>query len=207
MRDAGIRVHRVGRLDPDETTRRDGLPITTPARTLFDLAGCLDPRDLERAVARADRQRLLDREDVRALLSRYPCRRGGGSLRALLDGDPVPSLTRSEAESRLLELIRQGRLTPPETNVIVQGYEVDFLWRAERLVVEVDGFAFHSARDEFERDRHRDGVLLAAGLRVMRVTWRQITRNPEALLVRLAQALAGSRGPHPGREAPGRRHG
>lgn len=80
----------------------------------------------------------------------------------------------------------------PELNVRLEGYEVDFLWRTERLVVEIDGRAFHSSDRTFESDRRRDGVLLAAGVRVMRVTWRQIVSEPEALLVRLARALAAS---------------
>lgn len=72
----------------------------------------------------------------------------------------------------------------------VVGHEVDFYWRAERLIVEIDGYAFHGSRVRFESDRRRDAALLAAGLRVMRVTWQQIEREPEALLVRMAQALA-----------------
>jgi len=89
----------------------------------------------------------------------------------------------------LLALIRKARLREPEVNVVVRGYEVDLLWRAERLVVEVDGFAFHSSRTAFEADRRRDAVLAAAGFRVVRVTWAQLAQEPEALLARIAQAL------------------
>ena len=77
----------------------------------------------------------------------------------------------------------------PETNARVGAYEVDFFWRRERLVVEVDGYAFHAPRRKFEDDRRRDAWLAADGLRVMRVTWRQLTAEPEAMLVRLAQTL------------------
>jgi very-short-patch-repair endonuclease len=84
---------------------------------------------------------------------------------------------------------RKAQLREPEVNVRMEGYEVDFLWRVERLVIEIDGRAFHSSDRSFENDRRRDAVLLAAGLRVMRVTWRQIVREPEALLVRLVRAL------------------
>jgi very-short-patch-repair endonuclease len=125
------------------------------------------------------------------LLARHPGRPGSPALRALLDRDSDPALTRSEAEARLLTLVRKGRLREPETNVLVCGYEVDFLWRRERLVVEVDGFAFHSSQRAFERDRRRDGRLLTAGYRIMRVTWRQLTEEPEVLLVRLARILEG----------------
>jgi very-short-patch-repair endonuclease len=86
-------------------------------------------------------------------------------------------------------LVRKAQLRDPEINVPVHGYEVDFLWRAERFVVEIDGRAFHSSDRAFESDRRRDGVLLASGMRVMRVTWHQIAKEPEALLTRLVRAL------------------
>jgi very-short-patch-repair endonuclease len=152
-------------------------------------------RELERAVARADRQRTLDRKQLELLLSRYPRRPGRTSLLTLLASPDDPVLTRSEAEERFIALIRKGGLRPPEMNVMVKGFEVDAFWRAERLVVEVDGFAFHSARAAFERDRQRDGVLMAAGLRVIRITWCQLTLAPEALLVQLVQTLAASGAP------------
>ena len=111
------------------------------------------------------------------------------AIRALLAAGAEPAFTRSEAETRFLMLVRKAQLPAPATNVALRGYEVDFLWRAEGLVVEIDGFAFHSSSAAFECDRRRDAVLAAAGLRVLRITWRQISQEPEALLVRLAQAL------------------
>jgi very-short-patch-repair endonuclease len=177
-------------LGSDEHTHLEGFPLTTPARTIHDLAGTLISRQLEQVLARADRQRLLDREKIGTLLKRYPRRRGRARLRALLATPDGPALTRSEAEDRFLSLVRKAGLRHPETNVMVNGFEVDALWRAERLVVEIDGFAFHSLPGAFERDRQRDGVLAAAGFRVMRVVWRQLTLEPEALLARLVQALA-----------------
>jgi very-short-patch-repair endonuclease len=101
-----------------------------------------------------------------------------------------PALTRSEAERRLLELIRTAELPAPETNARIAGYEVDFVWHAQRLVVEVDGYAFHSMRSSFERDRRKDAELIARGWRVIRVTWRQLTEAPAALIATLATALA-----------------
>ncbi len=89
----------------------------------------------------------------------------------------------------MLALVRAARLPMPDVNVRVGPIEVDFLWREERLVVEVDGFRFHSSRAAFERDRRRDAELQAGGLRVMRVTWRQLTREREATLARIARAL------------------
>jgi very-short-patch-repair endonuclease len=107
----------------------------------------------------------------------------------LVEAESVPGVTRSEAEERFLELIRKSKLGNPMTNAELAGYRVDFLWRHERLVIEVDGHAFHSSRARFESDRMRDAVLVAAGMRVMRVTWQQIVHEPEALVARVAQAL------------------
>ncbi len=97
-------------------------------------------------------------------------------------------VSRKVAERRFLELIRAARLPEPETNARVHGYEVDLLWRDQRLIVEVDGYAFHSTRGSFERDRRRDADLSARNHRVLRVTWRQITTEPEALVATLALA-------------------
>ena len=120
-------------------------------------------------------------------LDRAPGRSGTATLRALLNDEPT--LTRSEAERRLRRLIRDAGLPPPESNVRLLGFEVDFVWRAARLVVEVDGHAFHAHRAAFERDRERDQALVAAGFRVIRVTWRQLEREPLAVMARIAQAL------------------
>jgi len=185
-----VRAYRGHGLEADEATTVAGIPITTPSRTVLDLAGAVGSRDLERALARAEREGLTSRGELLSLLDRHSGRPGLAVLRPLLADGAGPAFTRSEPEERLLGLIRKAQLPPPEVNGSVAGYEVDFLWRAERLVVEVDGFAFHSSRDRFESDRRRDGRLAARGYRVMRVTWRQITREPEALLARLAQALA-----------------
>jgi very-short-patch-repair endonuclease len=124
------------------------------------------------------------------MLARTPRRARAGRLRALAGVDRPTSLTRSEAEEALLALVRRARLDRPLVNVKLAGHEVDFLWREERLAVEVDGYAFHSGRGSFERDHRRDLELRAAGFAVMRVTWRQLVEQPEFVLVRLAQALA-----------------
>jgi|SRR5690625_276161 len=189
-RSSGVRVYRVKRLGPEEITRFERLNITTPARTLLDLAATLPTRELERAMARAEREQLLNRRELESLLSRYPRRPGTAPLRALLQSSVEPLMTRSEAEERFIRLVEKGGLHPPQMNVSVQGFEVDAYWEREGLVVEIDGFAFHSSRPAFERDRERDALLVAAGLRVMRVTWDRLTLEPEVLLVQLAQALA-----------------
>ncbi|MGM0668412.1 MAG: endonuclease domain-containing protein [Gemmatimonadota bacterium] len=187
-----IRIHRLRTLRPDEITLLDGLPITTPTRTLLDLASSLETLELEGALARAERRRVTDREAVASLLAEHRWLPGGPALRALLAQDTSPAFIRSEAEKVFLDLIRRAHLPAPETNVVVEGYEVDFLWKDAWLVVEVDGFAYRSSRDAFEADRKRDAVLMAAGFRVLRVTWRHITREPEALVVRLQRAMTGT---------------
>jgi very-short-patch-repair endonuclease len=184
-----IRARHVRTLMPDEVTVHDGIPVTTPARTLCDLAGISGARELERALAEALAQRLVQSREILALLDRHRRHRGRTRLRAFLDVGHTAARTRSEAEERFLALTRKARLKEPAANAKIAGCEVDFLWRAEHLVVEVDGRAFHSSGQRFEGDRARDATLVAAGLRVMRVTWHQIVNEPEVLLVRLAQAL------------------
>jgi very-short-patch-repair endonuclease len=101
-----------------------------------------------------------------------------------------PGFTRSEAERLALDLIRRAGLPAPETNQRVEGFEVDLLWRGHNLIVEIDGWAYHSMRSSFEHDRRRDQRLITAGWRVIRVTWRQLTQRPEAIVATLATALA-----------------
>jgi very-short-patch-repair endonuclease len=185
----GVRVHRVRRLDACDVSRQHDIPVTTPARMLLDLAGSGSDRELERALAEAEVLGLVTRETVLGALARARGRSGAARLPALVRRGDGPSLTRSEAERRVLDLVRAARLPVPRTNVRVRGHEVDFHWRSERLVLEVDGYAYHRFRAAFERDRQRDAELGAAGLRVLRVTWRHIVDEPEALLARLAQAL------------------
>jgi very-short-patch-repair endonuclease len=125
---------------------------------------------------------------MRAFVERNPRRPGTSALLRALAREP--RLTRSQAERRLLALVRRAGLPLPETNVRVLGHEVDGLWRDERLIVEVDGFDAHGTRAAFERDRRRDAELVAPGYRVIRVTWRQLCDEPEQLIARLAAALA-----------------
>lgn len=187
-RHAGIRVRRASTLRRDDVTRCDGIPVTTPDRTIRDIASTVPFRELERAVARALSQRSTTRSKLGRLVSRAPGRRGIPALRALLAGEAL-AFTRSEAEERMLALVRRAQLPEPQVNARYAGYEVDFLWRDERLVAEVDGYTFHADTTAFENDRRRDLVLVSRGMRVVRVTWRQLMTEPEVVLVRLAQAL------------------
>lgn len=193
----GIRAHRPGRLHPGDASSVDGVPVTSPGRTLCDLATVLSRRELESAVARAERHELIDAAELRKLVARQHGVAGAPLLRAVLEQDGGPAFTRSEAERRFLDLVRTSRLPEPEVNVRVHGYEIDFLWRDQGIAVEVDGFAYHSSRRSFASDRRRDAELLDARIIVIRVTWEQIAHEPTATMVTLARALerAGLAGP------------
>ncbi len=188
---ANVRIHRVDHLDRRDLRLLQGLPVTAPARTVIDLAGssCTDAR-LERALAEARVLRLVTDRDLLAALDRCPGRTGVARMRRLLETEHEQALTRSEAERALLRLVTDAQLPRPNINVTVCGYEVDALWPQARLILEVDGHAFHGHRAAFERDRRRDQVLAAAGYRVIRVTWRQLIGEPLAVAVRLGLALA-----------------
>jgi very-short-patch-repair endonuclease len=166
------------------------VPVTAPARTLLDVAGVVTDEILEAGVAEAYGRRLLQPRDLWDQLDRNPARRGAARVRRLLLADEDPAMTRSVAERKLLRLLRASSLPSPLVNARIGRYEVDFLWPRERVIVEVDGFAWHSSRRAFERDRERDAELQLAGYRVLRVTWRQLEREPETVVRRIASALA-----------------
>jgi very-short-patch-repair endonuclease len=182
----GVTVHRVKHLHPRDITRRHGIPVTSLARTLLDIAPHTTPRQLARAADEARIQHGLSDDSLNAQFARYPNHRGVSALRRATAREP--RLTRSYAERRLLELIREAGLPEPQTNVTIAGHEVDFFWPALSLAVEVDGYAFHSTRAAFERDRRRDADLQAHGIDTLRVTWTQIARESLALVALLAAA-------------------
>jgi very-short-patch-repair endonuclease len=186
----GVRVHRVQDLRDDEITQLHGVPITTPARTLLDLAGSVPSRQVEQAYATALRKQLVTPDTMREMLNRHPAHRGAAVWRRILAQHGGPAFTRSEAEEKLLALTRSARLPRPELNGRILGHEVDFLWRNARVVAEVDGYAFHASRRSFVMDRRRDAELAAAGYRVLRFTWADLDDDRLATVVRLAQALA-----------------
>jgi very-short-patch-repair endonuclease len=188
-RRAGITSHRVAELHPEDRTLWNGIPITSPARTLLDFASQAQGDELERAIAEAYALNLTTETQLRRVLERYPVRAGVAALRAELDRVGGPAWTRSEAERRMKLLLRQAGLPFPQTNVKISGYRADFLWAQQRLIVEVDGYQFHGHRYAFERDRKRDAAHVLAGYRVIRITWRQLTEEPMAVAVIIARAL------------------
>jgi hypothetical protein len=185
----GLRVHRSRVIEPHDIRHLRGLPVASPARALIDFAEEAEARELERAVHDALARNLVNVRALRTDADRFRGRRGVARLRRVIDESDYPMLTRSEAEERFLALIRAAEPPTPEVNIRVGPHEVDFLWRDRSLVVEIDGFAFHSSRASFERDRLRDADLTAAGFRVIRVTWRHIVDRPVALVAGISAAL------------------
>jgi very-short-patch-repair endonuclease len=185
----GLQVHRTSRLDERDRLVCRGIPITSPARTLIDIAADAGDVELERAVAEARAQRLLKRGELEAALQRAGRCRGVSRMRAFLQTEAGPGMTRSEAERTVRRLLRDARLPQPVTNAKVCGYEVDFLWLDRRLVVEFDSFQFHGHRSAFERDRRKDMALTAAGFRVIRITWRMLVGEPLVVVATIARAL------------------
>ncbi|HEX7089989.1 MAG TPA: type IV toxin-antitoxin system AbiEi family antitoxin domain-containing protein [Longimicrobiales bacterium] len=186
----GIVVHRVRALAPPDVRHVDGIPATSPARTLLDLASLLPLHDLELTLADARALRLVTDRDLAEVLERAGTGRGAGALRRLLELERSHGLSRSEAERRLFTLVQAAALPLPKKNARVGRLQVDFLWRREKVVVEVDGYAYHSSKRAFERDRERDAQLAAHGHTVIRVTWRQLRDGAEAVVARIAAALA-----------------
>ena len=193
QRRPGVRLHYASSLDPRDLRRLHGLPLTAPARTLCDLAATGYPQ-LERAFGDAHAQRLVTSREIADLLERAGPRAGTRALRALLS-DNASGFTRSKAERILRGLLRSANLPLPRFNARVAGYEVDAFWPEHRLVIEVDGYAYHGHRAQFERDRRKDLALTAAGFRVIRVSWRQLTNEPFALVAVISAALNPGRKP------------
>ena len=168
---------------------REGLPVTSPARTIVDLAGTLDLDELEAAYALALRRRLTTPQEIAEAMARAPHSKGVASIRELTAQRGRFTLTRSKYERKLIQLLGRADLPVPRVNAKAEGHEVDLLWPEHRLIVEFDGFAYHSDRQSFEQDRLRDQRLIAAGYRVIRITARQLDHTPEAVVARIAAAL------------------
>jgi very-short-patch-repair endonuclease len=186
----GVRVHRTASLDPSDRRIHNDLPVTSPARMLLDVAADFTDRELERAYDQVLVKRLTRESDVRRVLAAANGHRGRKRLQSVVDTHDETTLTRSEAEERMLMLIRGSGLPQPAVNHRVHGFEVDFYWPRERLVLEVDGFRYHSTPKAFQRDRERDTILRMHAISSMRVTWHQLDERPFEVIARLAWTLA-----------------
>jgi very-short-patch-repair endonuclease len=182
-RRAGMHVHTSTTLTPDTVTRRHGIPVTTPERTLVDLADVVRPDDLARTVSAAERAGLADRTTLWV----PPGRR-----------NPVRAphvWTRSHFERRFVDAVGAWGLPVPLTNQeVVEGWEVDCWWAAERLAVELDHPHTHLNPERFELDRLKDQVLAEHGITVRRVTERRFAEHPLDVRAMLARALGGENG-------------
>ena len=184
----GLRIHRAPLAG--EVTKRKGIPVTSPARTLLDLSPSLPRRKLERAIDEATYLHLLQPGALEATLVRNARRTGVRAIRsALASHTPGTTRTRSELEELFLALCRSHGLPQPLVNLRVAGLEVDFCWPAKGLIVETDGHASHQSQRAFERDHERDLILEAAGYRVRRFTYRQVTTNATAVAAAIAREL------------------
>ncbi len=185
----GVWAHRCKALTPQDVRWRDGIPVTSPARTLLDLAGCIGDIELESALSRAFHRNLVRTSQLNDVIARNPRAQGIAQLRVMVAEPHALHDTRSKYERKLLRLLMDAELPLPETNVRVGGRMVDAYWRQFGLVIEVDGWQYHRSRQQFEEDRLRDQGLFLAGNQVMRVTTRQIDRRPYALIARIVRTL------------------
>jgi Transcriptional regulator, AbiEi antitoxin/Protein of unknown function (DUF559) len=189
-RHAGIRVHRPRALPDDEVTTLRDMPITTPARTILDLASVgLRARALETALDQAEQQRVLDFGDLHELLARYPRRPGTRLLKAQLERYGGPVDTRSRLERLVYELCDAHGLPRPLVNTVIEGRVRDFFWPHCRLVVEADSYRWHRSPSALNDDRERDVELTLAGYTVLRFTWEQVTRRQGYVIGVLRTAL------------------
>jgi very-short-patch-repair endonuclease len=190
---ASITVHRTAELDPADLTTIDAIPVTSVARTLVDLA-VIAADHLAAALSEAERQHRLDVVALEAAMARTRNRPGPGHAaihRALAEHRRCGAqLTRSELERRFLALLDRQRIATPMTNARVAGHEVDAVWPAHKLVVELDGYAFHHDRRAFQRDRTKANDLTAAGFRVLRFTHDDVLRRPAEIAAQLRAVLA-----------------
>jgi very-short-patch-repair endonuclease len=177
-------------LEPDDRTTVDGIPVTSPARTVLDLAPDESRRDLERLLQRADDNDLLDRRGFEATLARAGGHPGRRKLaEALRNFKPERATLRSDLERRFRRLVLAAGLPHPQTNVAVEGYELDAYWEAEGFAVELDVYATHGSPRSFEEDRKREDDLLLAGIELIRVTDRRLDREPRETIARVAAHL------------------
>ena len=181
-----------------ERTIHRSIPVTTLSRTLFDL-GAVDPRRVPKALERADVLQLLDVRELQQLVDRHPRRPGTRAIRTALESVAAwRGITRSELEQRFRAIVEEAGLPLPDLNHRVDlgplVIEADAVWPDARLIVELDGYAFHGTRAAFDRDRERDRLATAAGWRVIRITWRQLA-NDAAGVVRDLRRLLDP--PHP----------
>lgn len=186
----GITIHRTRFLPDCDRSRIGSIPVTSVARTLRDLASVVRGHRYRRAFEDADRARLVDRDELREILTRSAGHRGVDQLRRLAGLYPAPPpRTRSRFEYRFFRHWEGTGLEPPEMNAKVAGFEVDCLWRRYRMVVELDSPAFHDIPDQAEFDRRKSVKLALAGLQVHRYSPNFFYEQTGAMVAEIAALL------------------
>lgn len=180
-------------VDAVDRTEHRAIPVTTVARTLLDL-GAVDSARVPKAFEQADVLGLLDVRELQRLVDWYPRRPGTGAIRSVLGAAADwRGITRSELERRFRDLVVGAGLPMPAMNCRIHVgdlvIEADAVWHEQRLIVELDGYAYHRTQAAFERDRERDRLAVAAGWRVIRITWRQLAEHPRGVIRDLKRAL------------------
>jgi hypothetical protein len=178
----GVRVHRSRSLDERDILRRDGMRVTSPARTLLDLAAVLPPKALRRAARQAQAERRVNIRQLAEILERSNGHRGVPALRAIIDD--------------LLDLLDRAKIERPEVNapLHVGGRSItpDYLWRERRIAIEADSRRWHDDPLTHGNDTDKQAILEANDYRVLRITDHQIDNHPQQTLARIRAALAGS---------------
>ena len=186
----GIYLHKTKVLSSYDCSVVDGIPLTSAARTVFDVAS----QATRSEVAAAYEVGLIDhrftRDDMIKMAIRLKGRRGIAKVRALIDRDAPPTVTVREAHRMLLELIRDSSMPHPKTEVPIGRYRADICWPETKLVVEMDSSRWHNSPGKIEHDKRRDAELAALGYLTLRVTWHQLTKEPVAAIARIAATYA-----------------
>lgn len=189
----GVRIHRAA-LPPEDVTEVEGLPVTTVARTLVDLAGAVPADSLRKALNEAERAGTFDLRAIERVLERTRGRNGRGhaAMRAALEDLRAHDVeeTRSRMEDRFRALVAAHGLPRPRTNVWVRGREVDAWWPAAGVAVELDSWQWHRTRRSFQGDREKGNALALHGVALLRFTWRDVTERPAQVAAQVAAALA-----------------
>lgn len=182
--------HRSGQIHPDDRAVVDGIPVTSVARTLLDIAEVVPRRKLVYAIEKAEKARVFDLSELRALMARSHGRHGLKALtKALPEIEPEAQYTHEGMERPFVAFCRRYEIPIPAMNVRVEGFTVDAYWREHNLIAELDSWEHHHTPRAFEEDRRRDAALTAP---VIRITHRWLTKEPDDLATTLKRKLSAS---------------
>ncbi|HTR73975.1 MAG TPA: type IV toxin-antitoxin system AbiEi family antitoxin domain-containing protein [Solirubrobacterales bacterium] len=184
-----ITRHRARNLVDEDRAIADGIPITSIARTLLDLAWKLRGDQIRRMLSRAEDLDLLDLGAINAVIERNRGHHGAKRLRYALAIYERPVYSRSEFERRFVERLISAGLPRPATGWNEIGYELDVYWPERRFGVELDAFETHGTREAFESDHDRDLAFALAGIETVRVSERQFLREPDCIATKIADLL------------------